>query len=215
MIKTPIVIIGAGGFGRRVLGMIRDMETTHGLDLLGFIDDGEVSAELMERSGTRHLGGTEIFGDLPEGTRYIVGIGNGAARREISARADAAGLRAHTLIHPLTTVGVDVEIGEGAVICAGVQISSNLRIGRHVNLNPNCNVGHDVDIADFVTVYPLSSISGYVKLRESSTIGATSVINPSVEVGEDAFVASGAAVTGDVPARALVAGVPATVKKQR
>jgi sugar O-acyltransferase (sialic acid O-acetyltransferase NeuD family) len=195
--------------------MIRDVEDAQELDLLGFIDDGEVSAELMERCGTRHLGSTETtFKELPAGTRYIVGIGNGTTRREISAQADAAGLRAYTLIHPLTTVGVDVEIGEGTVICAGVQISSNLRIGRHVNLNPNCNVGHDVEIADFVTVYPLSSISGYVKLRERSTIGATSVINPSVEVGEDAFVASGAAVTDDVPARTLVAGVPATVKKQ-
>ena len=37
---------------------------------------------------------------------------------------------------------------------------------------------------------------------------------PGVEIGEEAFVAAGAVVTNDVPARALVMGVPARVMRQ-
>ena len=41
--------------------------------------------------------------------------------------------------------------------------------------------------------------------------GARAVLVPGVEVGEEAFVAAGAVVTNDVPARAVVMGVPARV----
>ena len=40
-------------------------------------------------------------------------------------------------------------------------------------------------------------------------IGAGAVLLPGVSVGEEAFVAAGAVVTRDVPARTLVMGVPA------
>lgn len=212
---APLIIIGAGGFGREVLGLVRDIQRVHPdtLDFLGFVDDGDVSEDLMARCGARFLGTTKMLRELPGGTHYVVAIGTGSVRRTLSAKADEAGLTPHTLIHPSVSVGVDVSIGEGTVICAGARISSNLRLGRHVNVNPNCAIGHDSTLADFVTVYPLCSVSGYVTLGETATIGATSVINPSVTVGAGAYIGSGASVTSDVPDFALAAGVPAKVKK--
>jgi acetyltransferase-like isoleucine patch superfamily enzyme len=40
------------------------------------------------------------------------------------------------------------------------------------------------------------------------------VLVPGVEIGEEAFVAAGAVVTADVPARAVVMGVPARVVRR-
>jgi UDP-2-acetamido-3-amino-2,3-dideoxy-glucuronate N-acetyltransferase len=51
-------------------------------------------------------------------------------------------------------------------------------------------------------------------LRRACRIGAGAVLLPGVEVGEEAFVAAGAVVTADVPARAVVMGVPARVVRQ-
>jgi acetyltransferase-like isoleucine patch superfamily enzyme len=48
-------------------------------------------------------------------------------------------------------------------------------------------------------------------LRRGCRIGAGAVLLPGIEVGEEAFVAAGAVVTVDVPAGALVMGVPARV----
>ena len=48
-------------------------------------------------------------------------------------------------------------------------------------------------------------------LRRACRIGGAAVLVPGVEVGEEAFVAAGAVVTNDVPARAVVMGVPARV----
>lgn len=48
-------------------------------------------------------------------------------------------------------------------------------------------------------------------IREGATIGANSVILPSVEIGEGAFVAAGAVVTRDVPPWKLAIGSPARI----
>jgi UDP-2-acetamido-3-amino-2,3-dideoxy-glucuronate N-acetyltransferase len=53
-----------------------------------------------------------------------------------------------------------------------------------------------------------------VTLRRACRIGGGAVLLPGVEVGEEAFVAAGAVVTADVPARALVMGVPARVVRE-
>ena len=45
-------------------------------------------------------------------------------------------------------------------------------------------------------------------------MGGGAVIVPAAEVGEEAFVAAGAVVTADVPARAVVMGVPARVIRE-
>jgi acetyltransferase-like isoleucine patch superfamily enzyme len=51
-------------------------------------------------------------------------------------------------------------------------------------------------------------------LRRACRIGGAAVLVPGVEVGEEAFVAAGAVVTADVPARAVVMGVPARVVRE-
>jgi acetyltransferase-like isoleucine patch superfamily enzyme len=46
-------------------------------------------------------------------------------------------------------------------------------------------------------------------LRRACRVGGGAVLLPGVEIGEEAFVAAGAVVTSDVPARKVVMGVPA------
>ena len=51
-------------------------------------------------------------------------------------------------------------------------------------------------------------------LRRACRVGGGVVLCPGVELGEEAFVAAGAVVTRDVPARAVVMGVPARVVRE-
>jgi acetyltransferase-like isoleucine patch superfamily enzyme len=50
--------------------------------------------------------------------------------------------------------------------------------------------------------------------RRACRVGGGVVLVPGVEIGEEAFVAAGALVTRDVPARAVVMGVPARVVRE-
>jgi acetyltransferase-like isoleucine patch superfamily enzyme len=48
-------------------------------------------------------------------------------------------------------------------------------------------------------------------IRRAARVGGGVVLTPGIEIGEEAFIAAGAVVTRDVPARAVVMGVPARV----
>ncbi|KAA9222764.1 MULTISPECIES: NeuD/PglB/VioB family sugar acetyltransferase [Corynebacterium] len=215
-----IVIVGAGGFGREVASHIRDINdyaVENGLpqqwEILGLIDDGTPDMTYFHKLGIEYLGDTNILKDLPKDVHYVVAIGNGAARRSIAHRADSTGLIPATLVHPDTTIGAVVSIGPGTVVCPGARITCNIEIGAHCQVHVNVEVGHDAVTNNFVSIFPLAAISGFVTLGAESTIGANSVINPGVAVGEGSYVGSGAAVNKDVPEYTLVAGVPAKVKK--
>lgn len=210
-IDAPIVVIGAGGFGREVHDVIVAINGAAAEPVwhfLGFIDDGSPDEQLLGRRNARHLGGTH---ELPSmaGTFYVIGVGNPVTRRRLAEQADAAGLRAATLVHPSSTMGLDVEVGEGSIICSHASITTNVRIGCHVHLNLNVTVGHDSIVRDFVTINPGATISGNVVLEQDVTMGTLSTVIQGKRIGERTTVGAGAAVVRDLPGGVVAVGVPA------
>lgn len=211
--ETGFVIVGAGGFGRGVADIVRDTAQRYGHTFLGAFDDGEVDRHLLERLHIPFLGYSDNARELPSGTRFVVPISNAGARRTLDAKLREYGLEPFALIDNDTSIGTGVEIGPGAIVCAGTRVRPNAHLGAHVHLNGNVSVGHDAVIDAYSSVFPLSAIGGFAHLEEDVTIGAVSAINPSVTIGRGAYIGSGAAVVSDVPAHTLAAGVPAKVKK--
>lgn len=212
----PLVILGGGGVAREIHDIIeainlqaQNLGHYKEIDFLGFIaEDFENSGLLLERGPI--LGGDEVLINLPEGTKYVVGIGDGQIRSKVSAKANAAGLLPHTLIHPEAQIGrYSNQIGPGSIICFGVSITTNVRIGSHVFLDRTSTIGHDVLIHDFVSVYPHVSISGDVEIQTLSTIGTGARIIQGLKVGQESFVGAGAVLTKNVEAGKIVIGVPA------
>jgi maltose O-acetyltransferase len=56
-------------------------------------------------------------------------------------------------------------------------------------------------------------VAGSCSLGERTYVGMGAIILNNLTIGERAVIAAGAVVTDDVADRALVAGVPATVRK--
>jgi sugar O-acyltransferase (sialic acid O-acetyltransferase NeuD family) len=206
-----IVIIGAGGMGREICAAIfahNQAALMPTVELAGFIDDGDPDRDRLKRLSVPFLGGIEVIAALD--ARYVIGIGNPAIRRQIDTKLAAAGaVAANPIVHPRAWVGPDVEIEHGTVVCAGVCITTNVRVGRHTLLNQLTTVAHDCVIGNFVTVAPLTAISGNVTLEDEVELGTGVSIIPGVRIGQSTMVGAGAVVIGNLPPRVVAVGIPA------
>lgn len=212
--KVPqkVVVVGASGFGRESLDVLEAMISAgHNIEILGVLDDSP-SDENLRRLAAReiqYLGKVDDFlSEISRDTQYLVGIGSPSIKSTIVEKFDAIGVKAFTAIHPWASIGSQIEIAPGVVVCSGATISTNVKLGRHVHLNPCVIVGHDSVLEDFVSVNPGGVVSGEVVVGEGVLVGATALILQQLSVGKDAVVGAGSVVTRSVPASVVVKGVP-------
>jgi sugar O-acyltransferase (sialic acid O-acetyltransferase NeuD family) len=207
-----LVVIGGGGFGREVLDVIDAVNFDHAttgfvpFEVVAVLDDGDPDPATLAPYGVE-VRPVDALDGMASDIGYVIGIGSPEVRRKLDERF--RGRPCPTLVHPTATMARAVEIGEGSVICAGVRLTNNIALGRHVHLNLNATVGHDARLGDYVTVSPLVAVSGNVTLGDRVMVGTGVTINPGVTVGASAVVGSGAAVLRDVEPGATVVGVPA------
>lgn len=147
---------------------------------------------------------------------FAIGIGDNARRQAVAQRH--ATLPYVSLIHPTATFGhrqrEQVEAARGTIVCAGVRLTNNIRIGEFTVFNRDANVGHDCIVGDFAHLAPRACVSGNVRIGERAWIGAGAVVNqgtPSMplSIGEDVVIGSGAVVIADCESGGVYAGVPA------
>jgi len=203
-----VAVYCGGGFGREVAWLAQEC----GQNVVCFIDDDE-SKQGVLLNGIPMLSLKEARRKFPE-AGVVGGTGTPATRELLMKKASGAGLGFATLIHPRVERSSWIDIGEGAVICAGNILTTNIVLGRHVQINLDCTIGHDVVMGDFATLAPGVHVSGCVRLGHRVYIGTGAVIlngtsDAPLVIGDDAVVGAGAVVTKSVPAGVTVVGVPA------
>jgi acetyltransferase-like isoleucine patch superfamily enzyme len=105
------------------------------------------------------------------------------------------------------TIGKNVFINHACSFLdmGGITIEDNVLMGPRVNLITESHPAKAADRRGLITKP--------IVIRRNAWLGANSTILPGVTVGENAIVAAGAVVSKDVPANAVVAGVPAKFMK--
>lgn len=128
-------------------------------------------------------------------------------------------------------------IGDESKIGTFVEIQKGVMIGRRVKISSHTFICEGVTIEDFVFIghgvvftndkYPrATNPDGSLKtdddwsvtptlVKRGASIGSNATIICGITIGENAVVGAGSVVTKDVPANAIVAGVPARICPDR
>lgn len=135
-------------------------------------------------------------------------------------------------------LGEGAKVWHFAHVCTGAQVGARCSLGQNVYVAPGvvlgvgCKVQNNVSLYEGVTcedevflgpsmvftnvINPRAAIVRRGEFRSTliqrgATVGANATIICGVTLGEYCFIGAGAVVTRDVPAYALVLGVPGTV----
>lgn len=145
---------------------------------------------------------------------------------ETSVIDDGAVIGQGTRIWHFSHVCATARIGENCSLGQNVFVADRVQVGNGVKIQNNVSLYEGVVLEDYVfcgpsmvftnvrtprSAFPRNTSADYAptRVKRGASIGANATIVCGITIGEWAFIAAGAVVTKDVPAYALMAGVPA------
>lgn len=121
-------------------------------------------------------------------------------------------------ILPKAVIGAECSLGQNVVVMNGTRIGNNVKIQNNVSIYEGVILEDDVFCGPSMVftnvINPRSAVSRKDEYRQTlvkrgASIGANATIVCGVTLGEYSFIGAGAVVSRDVPAYALMVGVPA------
>ena len=205
---TDVIIVGAGGFGRETLMMIEEINAVRPQwNVLGFIDDNLYALDGIDCD--RQILGKISEWEVKEGVSFVLSIAEPHTKKTIVELLKSRGAKFVTIIHPTSRLGKNTIVGEGVVLAARSDVTTNIKLGNFVFLNVAAQVGHDCLIGDYCTLFPSSSVAGGSVLGEGVIVGTSAATYPGVKIGEYATIGMNSAVIRNVKPYTTVMGVPA------
>ena len=182
-----------------------------------FIQDNVVLGKVPSLSPTS----TAKRGELPG---LVLGAGCVVSTGAVVYRGTTLGagciLGDYAGVRERCTLGEKVVVGRGSVvendttIGDGTKIQTDVYITAYMTIEDRCFIAPCVQTTNDNFMGRTEKRHKLIKgatIRRGARIGGGVVLCPAVEIGEEAFIAAGALVTKDAPARKVLMGAPARV----
>lgn len=211
MTMRSLLLIGAGGFARETIELVRAINRlVPTWDLLGLLDDDPELAG-RELLGVPILGPCTAFESYAD-SAVVACVANPEdplRRLRLVARLGLQPERCATLVHPAATVAESATIGPGSVLHANTVLTADVQLGSHVAVMPAVVLTHDNVVEDGVSFGAGARLAGGVTVEAGAYVGAGALVRERLTVGAGAVVGMGAVVTKPVPAGEVWFGSPA------
>lgn len=209
-----LYIIGAGGQGRELLWIVREINArTPTYNVRGFLDDdpkrrGEVLCDVPV------LGPISILETTP-GASAALAIGIPRVKKVILAKIGHYNVEWPTFVAPGVVRSDYVTIGRGAMVCAGSILTTQVTIGEFALVNVGCTVSHDASVGRGSSLAPGVHLTGHVRVGEYTDVGTGTSVIPGVHIGDNCVVGAGAVIIRPVPDGVTVVGNPGRILGDR
>ncbi len=121
-------------------------------------------------------------------------------------------------IMPGAVIGERCSLGQNVVVMNGVRLGNNVKVQNNVSIYEGVELEDDVFCGPSMVFTNVMNPRSHVPrkheyrrtlVKRGASIGANATIVCGATLGEYSFIGAGAVVSGDVPAYALMVGVPA------
>lgn len=204
-----LIIVGTGGHARSIFSIAK----SNGYFVIGFIDDKNVGGEFC---GKPILTKKQSFASYPD-ENYFIAVGDNFTREKIylEFNLQQKNIKFPTLIHNMSTIGVDSEIGIGSIIMPFVNIGPNSKVGNFCILNTSSSIDHDCQMMNFSSIAPgvISGGNVVIGLRSILSIGA--VVEHKISIGNDVLIGANSFVNKSVQNNQVLYGTPSKFIRMR
>jgi sugar O-acyltransferase (sialic acid O-acetyltransferase NeuD family) len=183
-------IIGYGGHAREVAAQLNE-------DVSFFVDDEYANDIALPLSKFD-----------PAAYQILIGIGDCKVREDIVSRLPK-NVKFFTFVHPTALImDSSITLQEGCFIGAYSILTTNIKLGKHCILNRGCQIGHDTEIGDYLSMMPNSILSGNCKIGDRVYIGTNSTTREKINIGNDIIIGLNSGIICDITEPGIYGGVP-------
>lgn len=201
--SDDIVIVGAGGLAKEIIGYLRECGSHRPVCLLQDAASGIATGEVLG------VPVRELSGYGGSCRKALLAVGEPLHKRLIVEKCRAYGFDWVSFVHPSSSISPHAIIEGGSVVAPFAVVAGDARIAAFCLLNAGTAVAHDARIGSFTSLMPATVVAGNACLGREVMAGLGSRVLPGVTIGDRCRIAAGAAVYRDAAADHLLDGTPA------
>jgi sugar O-acyltransferase (sialic acid O-acetyltransferase NeuD family) len=212
---NDIFVFGASDHARVIIDII---ELVGKYKIVGLFDS-------YKPKGYR-VGAYEVLGDendlIEASDRWglcqgIIGVGDNATRMRIgyTLRTNIPEMEFVTAVHPSATLSRTANLGQGVLVMAKCYVGLNTEVGEGAVIATNSIFEHDGVMGAYATLGAGTTTGGHVTLGAGTAVCLGCTIIHGMTIGKHTVIGSGSTVINDIPSGVVAYGSPARVIRSR
>jgi sugar O-acyltransferase (sialic acid O-acetyltransferase NeuD family) len=186
-----IAIYGAGGFGREIACLIKQINEIKPIwNFIGFFDD-DIKEQRSNRYG-KILGNIKTLNEFEKQLSVVFSIATPSILEDLVSKITNPIIDFPNIIAPNVSVfDKDAfKIGKGNMIFFGCRLSCDVTIGNFNLFNGMVSLGHDVVLGNFNVLQPSTRVSGNCRVGNNNFFGVQSIILQGINIGNNTKIGS-------------------------